>query len=115
MRRSMRTNSRELAVDVDGVQPRDEVDENVVDTLGNLLQEGGSDLLVGGELAEVDGDEKLLGLLVDIANIDTALVGEEDPIALSENVSFRSGDDWRDRRSHDEKSRNTTAQEIKRW
>jgi hypothetical protein len=53
-----------------------------VDTRGDLLQESGSNLLVGGVLLEVDGNEKLLSLLVDIANIDTTLVGEENPIAL---------------------------------
>jgi hypothetical protein len=74
--------SRELAVDVDSVQPRDEVNEHIVDTLGNLLQKGGSNLLVGRVLLQVDGDEKLLSLLVDITNIDTTLVGEEDPITL---------------------------------
>jgi hypothetical protein len=46
------------------------------------VQEGGRDGLVGRELAEVDGDEKLLGLLVDITNIDTTLVSEVNPIAL---------------------------------
>jgi hypothetical protein len=74
--------SRELAVDVDSVQPRDEVNEDIVNTLGNLLQESGSDLLVRRVLLQVDGDEKLLSLLVDITNIDTTLVGEEDPITL---------------------------------
>jgi hypothetical protein len=48
-----------------------------VNTLGNLLQEGGSDLLVRGVLLE-----KLLSLLVDITNINTTLVGEKDPITL---------------------------------
>jgi hypothetical protein len=79
-----RWDSRELAVNVDSVQPRDEVNEDIVNTLGNLLQEGGSDLLVRGVLLEVDGDEKLLSLLVDITNINTALVGEEDPITLKQ-------------------------------
>ena len=51
-------------------------------TLGNLLQERGSDLLVRGVFLEVDRDEELLSLLIDIANIDTTLVGEEDPITL---------------------------------
>lgn len=37
----------ELAVNVDGVQAADEVDQDVVDTLGNLLQQGRGDLLVG--------------------------------------------------------------------
>lgn len=70
-----------------------------MDTLRNLLQKSGSDLLVRGVLLEVDGNEKLLSLLVDITNIDTTLVGEEDPITLSGNVSDGSGFDWRDRRS----------------
>jgi hypothetical protein len=75
-------NSRELAVDVDGIEPRDEVNEDIVNTLRNLLQESGGDLLVRGELLEVDRNEKLLSLLVNITNIDTTLVGEEDPITL---------------------------------
>jgi hypothetical protein len=58
-----------------------------VNTLGNLAQKSGSDLLVGWVLLEVDGNEKLLSLLVDITNIDTTLVGEEDPITLSAIVS----------------------------
>jgi hypothetical protein len=58
-----------------------------VHTLGDLAQEGGSDLLIGWVLLEVDGNEKLLSLLIDITNIDTTLVGEEDPIALSGTVS----------------------------
>jgi hypothetical protein len=53
-----------------------------VHTGGDLLQERRRNLLVGGVLLEVDGDEELLSLLVDIANIDTALVGEEDPVTL---------------------------------
>lgn len=56
-------------------------------TLGDLLQESSGNLLVGRVLLEVDGDEQLLSLLVDVADIDTALVGEEDPVTLSEKVS----------------------------
>lgn len=58
-----------------------------MDTLGNLLEQGSGNLLVGGEFLEVDGNEKLLSLLVDVTNVDTALVGEEDPITLSADVS----------------------------
>jgi len=72
----------ELAVDVDGVQAGDEVNENVVDTRGNLAEEALGDLLVAGVLLEVHGDEELLGLSVDIADLDTTLVVEEDPVAL---------------------------------
>lgn len=39
-------NLRELAVNVDGVEAGDEVDEDVVNTLGDLLEESGSNLLV---------------------------------------------------------------------
>ena len=51
-------------------------------TLGNLLQESSSDLLVRGIFLKVDRDEKLLSLLIDITNIDTTLVGEKDPVTL---------------------------------
>ena len=39
-------NLRELAVNVDGVEAGDEVNEDVVNTLGDLLEESGSNLLV---------------------------------------------------------------------
>lgn len=58
-----------------------------MDALGDLAQETGGDLLVGGVFFEVDGDEDLLSLGVDIADINTALVGEEDVVALSKRVS----------------------------
>jgi hypothetical protein len=72
----------EVALDVNGVEAADEVDEDVVDALGDLAQQGRGDLLVGGVLGKIDGDEELLSLLIDIADIDTTLVGEEDPVAL---------------------------------
>ena len=58
-----------------------------MDALGHLAQERLGNGLVGGELGQVDGDEKLLGLLVNISNVDTALVGEKDPVALKREVS----------------------------
>lgn len=51
-------------------------------TLGDLLQESSSNFLVRGVLLEIDWDEELLSFLVDIADVNTTLVGEEDPIAL---------------------------------
>lgn len=60
-------------------------------TLGHLLQESGGNLLVGGVFLEVDGDEELLSLLIDITDIDTTLVGEEDPVTLSGQVSGEIG------------------------
>jgi hypothetical protein len=72
----------ELAVDVDGVQADNEVDQDVVETLGNLAQEARGNLLVGGELLQVDGNQELLSLGVNITDINTTLVVEEDPITL---------------------------------
>jgi hypothetical protein len=53
-----------------------------VNALGDVLEERGGDLLVGRVLSKIDGNQKLLSLLVDITNINTTLVGEEDPVAL---------------------------------
>jgi hypothetical protein len=72
----------ELAVNVDGVEARDEVNQDIVNTLGDLAQQGCGDLLVGGVLLEVDGDQELLGLSIDITDINTTFVGEEDPVTL---------------------------------
>jgi hypothetical protein len=58
-----------------------------VDTLGDLAQQGAGDGLVGRVVLEVDGDEKLLSLLINITDIDTTLVGEEDPVTLERSVS----------------------------
>lgn len=59
-----------------------------MNTLGDLAQQGRGDLLVGGVLLEVDGDQQLLGLSIDITDINTTLVGEEDPVALELGISF---------------------------
>ena len=63
-----------------------------MDTLRNLLEESGSNLLVRGVLSKVDGDQELLSLGVDIADINTTLVGEKDGITLTcgsnANVEF---------------------------
>jgi hypothetical protein len=53
-----------------------------VDTLGHLGQQGGGDLLVGGVVLQVDRDEELLSLSVNITDINTTLVSEEDPVTL---------------------------------
>jgi hypothetical protein len=53
-----------------------------VDTLGHLAQQSGGNLLVGGELLQVDGNQELLSLGVNITDINTTLVVEEDPVTL---------------------------------
>lgn len=68
-------------------------------TLGDFAEKRFRDLLVRGVLGEIDGDEKLLSLLVDITDIYTTLVGEEDPISLKRKMSAswsRSRCDWHD-------------------
>lgn len=50
--------------------------------LGDVLEEGGRDLVVRRVFRQVDGNQQLLGLCVDVANVNTALVREEDPVAL---------------------------------
>lgn len=65
-----------------------------MDALGDLAQQGAGDGLVGRVVLEVDGDEELLSLLVDITDIDTTLVGEEDPITLDRELALGSGCDW---------------------
>jgi hypothetical protein len=71
-----------LAVDINSIQSCDEVDEDIVDALRDFLQESRSKFFVGGVLREVNGDENLLGFGVDITNIDTSLVCEENPVTL---------------------------------
>lgn len=72
-----------LAIDVDGVEAGDEVHEDIVDTLGDVFQESRGNLLVGGVILQVNGDKELLSFGVDITDVDTTLVGEENPIALN--------------------------------
>lgn len=73
----------ELGVHVDSIETGDEVNQDIVDTLGHLVEQGLGNLLVGGVVLQVDGDEQLLSLSIDITNVDTTLVGEEDPVTLS--------------------------------
>jgi hypothetical protein len=73
----------ELAVHIHGIQSGDEVDQDVVDALRDLLEERGGDLLIGRIFRKINGDEELLGLGIDIADVDTTLMGEEDPVALT--------------------------------
>jgi len=65
-----------------------EVYQDLVYALGDLLEKGAGDHLVRGVLAKIDGNKELLSLLIDIADINTTLVSEEDPVTLSENVSI---------------------------
>jgi hypothetical protein len=82
LRWEVRIGLRELAVDVDGVQAGDEVDKDIVHALRYLLQQGRGDLFVGWIVGEVNRDEELLSFSVDITDVDTAFMSEEDPVAL---------------------------------
>ena len=80
----------ELTVDVDGVKTGNEVNKDVVNTGGHLAEKALGDLLVAGVLLEVDGDQELLSLCVNITDLDTTLVVEENPVALNfELAGFR--------------------------
>lgn len=73
---------RELAVDVDGVESGDEVDKDIVHTLGNVLEKCRGNLVVGWVFAQVNRNQELLSLGVDIADINTTFVCEKDPVTL---------------------------------
>lgn len=51
-------------------------------TLGNVLEKCCSNFVVGRIFAQVDRNEKLLGLGVDITDINTTLVREQNPVTL---------------------------------
>lgn len=73
-----------------------------MNALWHLLQENIGNLNVRGVFRKVDGDEELLCLSIDISNIDTALMGKENPIALlvvmvSQCARRRSASDRNDR------------------
>jgi hypothetical protein len=72
----------ELAVDVDGVKTGNEVNKDVVDTGGHLAEKALGNLLVAGVLLEIHGDQELLGLSINVTDLNTTLVVEEDPVAL---------------------------------
>ena len=72
----------ELAVNVDGVEAGDEVHKDIVDTFGDTLQQSGGKLFIGWVFGEVDWDKDLLGLGIYIANVDTTLIGKENPVTL---------------------------------
>lgn len=76
----------EVEVDVDRVEADDKVDEGLETfSSGNVLEEVRLDLFAGRELAS-NGNEESESLGVDITDVDTSLVGEEDDISLTNGV-----------------------------
>lgn len=71
-----------MEVDVDAVQADEEVDERLLLLCGDVLEEGAGDGLARRELLG-DGDVEDEGLGVDVSDIDTTFVGEEDGVALA--------------------------------
>lgn len=53
-----------------------------MDALGDLAEQSLRNLIVGRILGQVDRNQQLLCLGVNIADIDTTLVCEENPVAL---------------------------------
>jgi imidazole glycerol phosphate synthase subunit HisF len=80
---------RELTVDIDGVQTRDEINEHIVDSLGDFAEQGLCDFSIGWVFRQVHRNEELLSFGVDITNVNSTLVSKEDNIALFAMVSMR--------------------------
>lgn len=74
-----------MKVDIDGVEADKEVDETVLLGSGDVGEEGGGDGLAGGE-GLANEDVELEGLGVDVADVDTTFVGEEDGVTLALGV-----------------------------
>jgi imidazole glycerol phosphate synthase subunit HisF len=72
-----------LALDIHSIEPSDEVNQDVVDTFGNLSQKALCDFFIGGIVGEIHRNEELFGFGIDVTNVNTAFVGEVDPIALA--------------------------------
>ena len=75
----------EVEVDVDGIETNEEVDEYLLLLFGDVFEKGLSPDVARGERSG-NADIKPKGLCVDVANVDTTLVSEEDRIALTVGV-----------------------------
>ena len=71
-----------MAVDVDSIESRDEVDQDVMDAVRNLLQQCSGYFGIRWILGQVNGNQKLLSFSIDITDIYTTLIGEENPVTL---------------------------------
>jgi hypothetical protein len=84
-----------LEMDVDGIEPNDEIDERVTLGGGHVDEKGVGDGGAGGERGRVDGDGEGARFSVNVANVDPSLVGEKNMVAVSgrgdANVVFRVG------------------------
>jgi hypothetical protein len=72
-------------VDIDIVKADQEVEKALLNGGRNVLQQVGLDLLARRQLA-ADGHEELERLGVDIADVDAALMGEENVVSLAGRV-----------------------------
>lgn len=75
----------EVEVDVDGVEADEEVDEGLLLFGGDVSQEGGGNGCAGWEGC-ADGDGEGEGLGVNVPDVDTAFVREEDEVAFAHGV-----------------------------
>jgi hypothetical protein len=65
-----------------------------VHALGHFLEQCLRKFSVRWVLGEVNGNEKFFGFGVYIANVNTALVGEEDPVALCQDLLAGRFSQW---------------------
>jgi hypothetical protein len=71
-----------VEVNIDGVKADEEVNESIPLCGRNVLEKSGSDLLARWE-RPVDEDVELERFGIDITDIDTAFMGEEDRVTLA--------------------------------
>ena len=74
-----------MAIDVDGIKSCDEVNKNIVYTLRNFFEESRRDFFVRRVLGEINRNENFLSFGIDITNINSSFVREENPVALKEH------------------------------
>jgi len=64
----------ELAINIDGVESCNEVDQNVVYTLGDLFQQSCSKFFIGWVLGKINWNEDLLSFGINVTDINSSLV-----------------------------------------
>lgn len=88
-----------MEIDVDGIEADQEIDKGVLLGLGNMDKDGFLDLFARWELA-THGDRESECFGIDIAYIDTTLVGEENLVTLASrvdaDVEFSVGRVWKE-------------------
>jgi hypothetical protein len=76
----------EVKVDVNGVEADEEVDEGILLLGRDMSEEGSGDIITGGEWL-VDRDIKDESFGIDVTDVNTTLVSEENAVALALRIN----------------------------